>query len=759
MGQNHSSQNKSSMMNYDELPSELRDRKQWVVWRKEDREEKPTKVPHNPNKQGQKAKSNDSSTWSNFQTAFRVLQNGHYDGLGYMFHENDPYTGVDLDHCRDPETGEIEEWAQKIVENLDSYTEVSPSQTGVHTFIKGKLPEGQRRKGQVEMYDTGRFFCMTGEHVEKTPRTIKERQTELEALHAKVFQVNSTRDTPLSESKAHPRSQFTDKEVLSKATQAKNGESFSKLWEGQYSDYPSQSEADLALCKHLVFWVGRDANRIDRLFRQSGLYRQKWDEKHYGNGDTYGERLIKKVLSEVKEFYASGSQDGLSSNSRKTPDPSSLAESFLQQNGLLSPEGLHLRSYREEWFRFDGKIFVPIRSYDLRADVVKYLRLTSAKEKATHTLVKNVVLHLEAMCNIPSSVTFPCRQSEDRWMSQLESVVLNNGIVDLRPVLQGGQGLSVQPHTPQFVSTVSLDFALDPYATCSRWLKFLEEVLPDPKCRQLLCEIFGYCLTYDTSLQKFFVFEGTGANGKGVVLRILTRLLGETNVSSLPLELFGASHGLETTLGKLVNITSELGDANRVAEGFLKQFTGEDQMQFNPKYRASFSAKPTAKLIIATNVRPPFRDRSEGLWRRLILLPFPISVPDEKRNPYLTNELIAELPGIFNWAIKGACDLRRRQRFEEPIVCVDARKEFRRETNPAQIFLEERCILDADHEETTLWVYSAFQEFCKQHGYHPIRESNFGKQMKVVCPRVKRVRRSKDLDGRRDYVYRGIRLL
>ena len=109
--------------------------------------------------------------------------------------------------------------------------------------------------------------------------------------------------------------------------------------------------------------------------------------------------------------------------------------------------------------------------------------------------------------------------------------------------------------------------------------------MPDPDCRLLLREIFGYCLTYDTSLQKFFLFEGVGANGKGVVLRILTILLGEANVSSLPLELFGASHGLESTLGKLANITSELGDMDRVAEGLLKQFTGEDSMYFNPKYR------------------------------------------------------------------------------------------------------------------------------------------------------------------------------
>src|SRR5262249_725910 len=153
--------------------------------------------------------------------------------------------------------------------------------------------------------------------------------------------------------------------------------------------------------------------------------------------------------------------------------------------------------------------------------------------------------------------------------------------------------------------------------------------------------------------QKFFLFEGEGANGKGVVLNILTLLLGAANVSGLPLESFSATHGLESTLGKLVNLTSEIGDLDRVSEGKLKQFTGEDLMSFNPKYRPEFTAKATARLVMATNVRPPFRDRSNGLWRRLMVLPFPVTIPEGKRNRRLTDELATELSGIFNWAVEG----------------------------------------------------------------------------------------------------------
>ena len=250
-----------------------------------------------------------------------------------------------------------------------------------------------------------------------------------------------------------------------------------------------------------------------------------------------------------------------------------------------------------------------------------------------------------------------------------------------------------------------------------------------------------------------------------MVLRILTALLGKANISGVPLETFGAPHGLETTLGKLVNITSDLGDVDRLAEGLLKQFTGDDLMHFNPKYRDSFTAKPTAKLIIATNVRPPFRDRSEGLWRRLMLLRFPASIPEEAQNSDLTKELEEELPGILNWAIHGGRSLRERRRFQEPRESQKARKEFQRESNPARTFLEEACIYDPDEGEVVSRLYDQYSMYCRNHGYRPLNANHFGKEVGKVYPKVKRVRHSNgallDPEGKqsRFYVYEGIKYI
>ena len=146
-------------VNLDCLPEELRQRRQWVVWKLEVRDGKPTKVPYIAGGSG-KASSTDSLTWRSFEEAVQALETGRYNGIGFVFSSGDPFAGVDLDDCRDPETGELEEWAAKIVEAFGSYAEVSQSGTGVHIIVMGKAPN--KKRGKVEAYSSERYFTMTG---------------------------------------------------------------------------------------------------------------------------------------------------------------------------------------------------------------------------------------------------------------------------------------------------------------------------------------------------------------------------------------------------------------------------------------------------------------------------------------------------------------------------------------------------------------------------------------------------------------------
>lgn len=274
--------------------SSPKDLNQWVVWLYEEINGKRAKVPYSP-LDARRASATDPATWATYEQAKTVAKGGSYDGIGFVFTERDPYCGVDLDDCVDPETAELAGWADEIVEELDSYTELSPSGTGIHVIVAGKLPAGRRRKGQLEMYDHGRYFTVTGRGLRDM--RVEERQAELEALHRRVFgERMATAGTARLEDVEH--SGLTDQEVIAKAMTAANGDKFARLWTGDWHSlgYDSASEADVALCALLSFWTGPEPVKIDGLFRKSGMYRDKW------NRTSYREQTIGRAL-EGTNFY------------------------------------------------------------------------------------------------------------------------------------------------------------------------------------------------------------------------------------------------------------------------------------------------------------------------------------------------------------------------------------------------------------------------------------------------------------------------
>jgi putative DNA primase/helicase len=288
----------------------------WVTWRSEFRDGKPTKVPYDP-ATGQRASVTDPTTWSSFDTAVTAYHDAGFTGVGFVLTSADPYAGLDLDGCRDSLTGIVEPWAQSTIDLVGSYTEVSPSGSGLRVFLHGVMPGPRCRHGSTEVYGDLRYLTVTGQHVAGTPTTIEDRQPQLERLYQELFSTETrvavapdpkrravTVPTPdggpvaarrFGRTGATPMPPMTDDELLRRARDASNGWKFEQLfdagaWQG---DYPSQSEADLALCGLLVFWT-RDANQVDRLFRQSALMRFKWDEMR-GRG-TYGQQTVQTAL-------------------------------------------------------------------------------------------------------------------------------------------------------------------------------------------------------------------------------------------------------------------------------------------------------------------------------------------------------------------------------------------------------------------------------------------------------------------------------
>jgi len=295
--------------NYDCIPTELKTRNQWVCWVLKKTEQlngkapkKPfTKVPICPST-GKFASTTDPTTWTDFATAWnyygKFAEDGRIHGLGFILRED--LIGVDLDGCRDVDTGEIAEWAGNIISLLNSYTEISPSGGGIRIFCKGQpQPKGSnRRKGDIEIYDSNspRYLTVTGWHLDGTPLAIEPRQLELGRLYSQVF--GQVEEKPARERPVF--SAIPTDEILAAALSAQNGAKFAKLWKGDWeSDYPSQSEADLALASMLAFYSGPDEKVLDGLFRQSGLYREKWERGDYRAG------VLAKAL-EQDEFYSWG---------------------------------------------------------------------------------------------------------------------------------------------------------------------------------------------------------------------------------------------------------------------------------------------------------------------------------------------------------------------------------------------------------------------------------------------------------------------
>lgn len=185
--------------------------------------------------------------------------------------------------------------------------------------------------------------------------------------------------------------------------------------------------------------------------------------------------------------------------------PADIADRYLSTRGFFRREGLCLRRYRGDWFRFDELVFRPLSDEELRCDVMKFLRDTAARAKATSFLLNSILAHIQSICCVPNAVEWPARQSEAGWMTQHNCVVMQNGVLNLAVLQSGNSEPVLSPHTPALLSRIVLPYAYDPTAPCPRWRHFLNEILPDPDSRHLLQEIFGYCLTSGTRLQRFFL--------------------------------------------------------------------------------------------------------------------------------------------------------------------------------------------------------------------------------------------------------------
>lgn len=277
------------------IPPELQNQTRWVGWKYHQIGKRLAKVPLDP-RTLQHASVTNPATWGTYEHALAAHQHGSVDGIGLTL--GDDLVAVDLDNCVDPITGELNPTAQAIISQLHTYTEYSPSGTGLHLLALGAKPDGACKfPGGIEIYSTARYITITGQHLPGTPPTPQHRSKAIAALHAQQTLHNTPDHGSFEPPSLHITPTQDDHELLERMLRSRAGARIRTLFEGDTSAHNHDpSRADLALVAHFGFWTDYDRERMDRLFRMSALYRpEKWDRRHAADGRTYGQLTIDKA--------------------------------------------------------------------------------------------------------------------------------------------------------------------------------------------------------------------------------------------------------------------------------------------------------------------------------------------------------------------------------------------------------------------------------------------------------------------------------
>lgn len=724
----------------DNIPAELKSVKQWVCWVGSD------KIPKNA-KTGGNAMSNNAETWSTFDEAVEGCEKYHFDGLGFMFAP--PYFGVDLDHCIDRV-----DFCDEFVETLQSYAEISKSGSGLHIICKGSLPKGSRRKGGVEMYQNGRYFICTGNLYNEKYKEVQDCTESIKVLHSKYL--------PSAEPKIEPRRvevvEFEDEEIIDKARACRTGGLFSMLyagnWEGVYS---SQSEADLALCNHLAFWTQRDTAQMDRIFRSSGLMRPKWDSKR--SGSTYGAITIGKACAQCLDVYEpTRYRDYTAVAVALFKDGTVGAEEIKRQydmtdsgnaQRLKDKYGNIIRySYnRKRWYYWDGKVWRMDDSGEVKklADVIvediKREAFMEQDEKTQMDLLKwanktassrgkeAMIKECQHLDGIPAS--------PDMFDAYGDYLNCQNGIINLR----NGELI---PHDANFMMS---KICLAEYDTERKkpvqWLKFLDDVTGgNPALQDYIQRCIGYSLSGSNKEQCAYFVYGMGNNGKSTFLDTIADLLGGYASNAQPDTVMSKKFGDNGTLSDIARLKSarfvtceEPTEGVRLNEGLLKQLTGGSKITCRFLYGDEFEYTPEFKIWVATNHKPIIRGTDFGIWRRIKLIPFEVTIPKDKVDKNLKYKLRDEFPQILAWAVEG-CIKWQKYGIDEPEIVMDAVKEYKVEMDLLASFIEQCIEIDYDSADSipASELFRVYSKWAKANNEYEMSSKKFFREISKKLP-------------------------
>lgn len=510
---------------------------------------------------------------------------------------------------------------------------------------------------------------------------------------------------------------------------------------GEHAYWPVNSENNIDLfvkCqKGLITALKTDANIHDpaRCMRLPGFY-------SYTNKSSPFLVTIKYISPHnftLNEVFKAHPIDEVILKDLKGFSPKSESTSKANNLKLLTDEYILFDELRDGFvyhsgviFKYTGNRYEPKSESYLKPSILKFLQ-AHYENHATGNMANQIYTQLTARGLINYDANPPCFLNDYNISPAI--IPMENGLFKVDEYMKSKTSTFI-PHTKDYFSLTCLPYKYDPLAKCSEFLRFLKRIQPDKKTRLLLQEWFGYNLIHMTRMEKMMLFVGNGANGKTVLCTILRELLGSDNVSSVPLEQFSSSkpYQLAESVGMLANIHEEFSGNNQISEGILKQFITGSSMTFERKMQRPFKAQPTARLTFCSNDLPQFKDRSSGLWRRLICVPFEVRIPaSEQRSEYQDGNWwikTGEMPGILNWALRGLARLLERGHFNEPERCKQFKKNYREDVNPTKTFLDNHCTVEIGSLVSTTKLYQEYKEFMFRMGEQKLSIPQFAEEIR-----------------------------
>ena len=734
---------------FDNIPVELKKINRWVMWKfvevGEGETKRLSKLPMQTS--GKSASSTNPTHWTDFFSAEQAYASGNFSGVGFVFSQDDNLVGIDIDDCRDPETGELTDFAQNIINNVEGYVEVSPSETGVKIFTRANLSHAHvDHTIGLECYNTARYFTVTGAILQGSVPTGEQVLTHI--IPERI--INHTGDEfadyvpPVEGYDIHR----VETELLAELDP-----------DAVYSDWllvgmamHHQGQGDY---EWLESW--------DRWSQQSEKYAPNLCDKKWstfsGGGATLRSLIFRVNQKKIKEALLNG--DIILDN-----NVMNHARIFLQ-NYYNTEEGYKIVHYADDFFIHTGSHYEVLEENTVRSEVYRFLDKCKklGRKQEIQPFNPNPAAVSAAIDALKSIVHLPnhANTKPPIWLAEFADnkpeasllISLKNGLFHVKDQV-------LIPHSLGFFTQNSLNFNYDPSAKCPLWEQFMVDIWDDDiEAIHTLQEMFGYILSGDTQQQKFFNMIGPRRSGKGTINRILVALLGQHNTVAPELGELCDTFGLQPWLGKLLASFTDARAPERNRNAVVSQLlriVGGDTVTVNRKNKEAWNGYLPTRIVIYSNEVLQLTENSNALTGRMVVLKMTKTFYGNE-DTTLAVRLEHELSGIFNWAMEG---LRRRLarggHFIQPKSGASYLELMAELGNPIGSFVEDTLIFDPIGSVAKDDVFTCYSHWALKKKLAVGTEFSFKRRFLAATQEHRIEAGLERSNGKRTHTYVGVKL-